>query len=138
MGNDGGSIPHREDMIKEKPKEVKTDQSMYARNKSHMCTLSIQKLQSPLVSDRAGNIFNKEAILEALVNKTVPRAYCYIKKMKDVKTLNATFRDPKVTSVEIEGMISNTNNIGDVSNLMICPISAAEFDGYKKFTLLWS
>ncbi|CAI2376668.1 unnamed protein product [Moneuplotes crassus] len=128
MGNDGGSIPHREDMIREKPKEVKTDQALYAYNKAHMCTLSIQKLQKPIVSDRAGNLFNKEAILEALVNKNVPRAYCYIRKMKDVKTLNVQMRDPKNDRVEPEG---------EGANLMVCPISGTEFDGYKKFILLW-
>lgn len=128
MGNDGGSIPHREDMVKEKPKEQKNPQALYAYNQAHICTLSVQKLSKPIVSDRAGNLFNKEAIIMALIDKKVPRAYCYIKKIKDVKEIRINMRDPSNNTVEPEGAGVNR---------MVCPISGDEFDGHKKFTLLW-
>ena len=103
MGNDGGSMPHREDLIKEKPKEKKADQTLLAYNKSHICTLSSQNLIKPIVADRAGNLFTKEVVLEALVNKSMPRSYCYIRKVKDVKTLNIITKDPENDKITSDG-----------------------------------
>jgi Rtf2 RING-finger len=31
MGNDGGSIPGRKDLVKEKPKEIKIDQEIISK-----------------------------------------------------------------------------------------------------------
>lgn len=31
MGNDGGSIPGRKDLVKEKPKEIKIDQEILSK-----------------------------------------------------------------------------------------------------------
>jgi len=127
MGNDGGSIPHREDMIREKPKEKKVDQALHAHTKSRLCSLSSQNLTLPLVADRIGNIFTKEAILGGLVNKNISKAYCYIRKMKDVKDLNPVMKNPESNRIDNEG-----------NNLIVCPISGTEFDGFHKFTLLWA
>lgn len=127
MGNDGGSIPHREDMIKEKPKERKRDQALHAHQKSRICSLSSQNLTKPIVADKIGNMFNKEAVLEALLNKSMPKAYCYIRKMKDVKDLNPTMKKIGCDKIDNDG-----------KNLIVCPISGTEFDGYHKFTLIWS
>lgn len=127
MGNDGGSIPHREDMIKEKPKEYKADQTLQAQAKSRICCISSQNLTLPLVADRIGNIFNKEVVLKKLVEKSMPKAYCYITKMKDVKELNVITKKPDCKKIDNGG-----------ENLIVCPISSIEFDGFHKFTLLWS
>jgi hypothetical protein len=127
MGNDGGSFPHREEMVKEKPKEYKADKALQAQAKSRIWTISSQNLTLPLVADRIGNIFNKEVVLKKLVEKSIPKSYCYITKMKDVKELNVSTKKPDCATIDNKG-----------ENLIVCPISAVEFDGYHKFTLLWS
>jgi len=43
-GNDGGSFPHRSEMVKLKPKEVKFDKNLQTQAKSTLCTLSKAKL----------------------------------------------------------------------------------------------
>ena len=123
MGNDGGSIPHREDLIKEKPKETKFDKKLYAHTKSKLCTLTNQPLSKPIVVERIGNLFNKEAILNALITKKMSKAYCYIRKMKDVKDVNSK---------------TKTSSSDKSDETLVCPISGKEFNGVNKFTLLWS
>jgi len=39
-GNDGGSFPHRTEMVKQKPKEIKLDRDKLAKAKANLCTLS--------------------------------------------------------------------------------------------------
>jgi hypothetical protein len=127
MGNDGGSFSHRAEMVKEKPKEKKPDPTIEAHNKSRICSISSQNLTKPIVADRIGNMFNQDVVYEALVNKNMPRAYCYIRKTKDVKILNAVTKQADVDKIDNDG-----------NNLIICPISGKEFDGFQKFTLIWS
>eukprot|EP00983_Pelagomonas_calceolata_P092910 1157720-Pelagomonas_calceolata.AAC.2 len=42
------------------------------------CHLSGQPLQPPCVVDELGNLFNKDALLQALLNKTLPPSLSYI------------------------------------------------------------
>jgi len=44
-GNDGGSFPHRTEMVKLKPKEVNLDRNKLAKAKATLCTLSKSKLK---------------------------------------------------------------------------------------------
>ena len=146
MGNDGGSLPHREDLIKEKPKEKKVDKAMHALTKSRLCTLTSQPLRKPLVADKIGNLYNKEAILEALVTKKMSKSYCYIKKLKDVIDINPTL---KISGCDIIGeVVGNTSKHNQTDsqskrsetliNTIICPLTKLELDGFHKFSLLWS
>ncbi|KAM0028036.1 putative replication termination factor 2 [Helianthus debilis subsp. tardiflorus] len=41
-------------------------------------------LKRPIVVDYLGNVFNKQALVEALLNKNVPKAFGYIKGLKDM------------------------------------------------------
>ncbi|KAK9457617.1 Rtf2 RING-finger-domain-containing protein [Dipodascopsis uninucleata] len=96
MGNDGGSIPKRSDLVKSSAK-APTTSDLFEYNSLHAsfiwttCILSKKPLEFPIVSDYKGHLFNKESILEWLISpekfgdgeSTVP----HIKSMKDVVEL---------------------------------------------------
>ncbi|KAL8702087.1 MAG: hypothetical protein Q9224_000171 [Gallowayella concinna] len=72
MGNDGGSIPTRRELVKEAAKDPNTTQMKETQTEklhyywSH-CSLSQKPLIPPIVSDSTGNLYNKDAVLENLL-----------------------------------------------------------------------
>ncbi|KAL8996629.1 MAG: hypothetical protein Q9169_003911 [Polycauliona sp. 2 TL-2023] len=73
MGNDGGSIPTRRELVKEAAKDpnntqVKETQAEKLQYYWSHCSLSQQNLSPPIVSDSTGNLYNKAAVLETLLN----------------------------------------------------------------------
>jgi len=121
MGNDGGSIPGRRDLVRARPKEVKIDAEIIAKARATLCTLTKQKLKQPIVSCRLGFLFNKESLLKCLIDKSLPKEFAHIHSTKDFVDVNIK---------------ENTKN--DPTFQFMCPISQTEFNGLNKFTLLWS
>ncbi|KAL6549588.1 hypothetical protein OROHE_008319 [Orobanche hederae] len=82
------------------------------------CSLSNEPLRHPVVIDKLGNLFNKEALVEALLKKNLPREFGYVKGLKDMMTVElAEIRGPKENgSVRFQ-----------------CPITGLEFNGKYKF-----
>ncbi|KAI4098344.1 MAG: hypothetical protein LQ339_006495 [Xanthoria mediterranea] len=73
MGNDGGSIPTRRELVKEAAKDpnnthVKETQTEKLQYYWSHCSLSQKTLSPPIVSDSTGNLYNKDAVLENLLN----------------------------------------------------------------------
>lgn len=58
--------------------------------RSRVCAQSKEPLRHPIVACEQGNLFNKEAIVVALINKTLSRAFSHIKGLK-VKRLYGSF-----------------------------------------------
>ncbi|PLN74847.1 DUF602-domain-containing protein [Aspergillus taichungensis] len=72
MGNDGGSIPTRRELVREAAKNPSTAQLKEAQREQQehawtTCPLSHKQLMRPIVSDSAGNLYNKDAILKFLL-----------------------------------------------------------------------
>lgn len=72
MGNDGGSIPTRRELVKEAARAPSTAQVKEAQREvqEHFwttCPLSHKLLIRPIVSDSVGNLYNKDAILRFLL-----------------------------------------------------------------------
>ncbi|KAF7118087.1 hypothetical protein CNMCM5793_007473 [Aspergillus hiratsukae] len=72
MGNDGGSIPTRRELVREAAKAPSTAQVKEAQREMQehfwtTCPLSHKPLARPIVSDCVGNLYNKDAILEFLL-----------------------------------------------------------------------
>ncbi|KAL4930697.1 uncharacterized protein BDV17DRAFT_289544 [Aspergillus undulatus] len=72
MGNDGGSIPTRRELVREAARNPSTAQLKETQRElqEHFwttCPLSHNALQRPIVSDCAGNLYNKDAILKFLL-----------------------------------------------------------------------
>ncbi|KAI9850766.1 MAG: hypothetical protein M1838_005099 [Thelocarpon superellum] len=72
MGNDGGSIPTRRELVKEAARNPngatvkETQQEKLGWSWKH-CPLSHRPLQRPVVSDASGKLYNKDAVLELLL-----------------------------------------------------------------------
>lgn len=90
------------------------------------CTLSNEPLKHPVAIDKLGNLFNKEALVEALLKKRVPKQFLYIKGLKDMI--------PVELSV-IPGKEDRGLGDGEGTGFQ-CPVTGLEFNGKYKFFAL--
>ncbi|KAJ5554242.1 hypothetical protein N7513_004201 [Penicillium frequentans] len=72
MGNDGGSIPTRRELVKEAARAPTTAQLKETQREQQehawtTCPLSHKVLARPIVSDSVGNLYNKDAVLQFLI-----------------------------------------------------------------------
>ncbi|KAK3112607.1 Replication termination factor 2 [Teratosphaeriaceae sp. CCFEE 6253] len=72
MGNDGGSIPTRRELVKEAARnptasQIKESQQEQQEHSWKTDPISNQPLAQPIVSDSSGKLYNKDTILEYLV-----------------------------------------------------------------------
>ncbi|KAJ5577884.1 uncharacterized protein N7459_006848 [Penicillium hispanicum] len=72
MGNDGGSIPTRRELVREAARAPSTAQVKEAQREQQehhwtTCPLSHKALARPIVSDSVGNLYNKDAMLQFLL-----------------------------------------------------------------------
>lgn len=136
MGCDGGSIPKRDELVKQKQRKAKVDQNILNRVHWFSCALSKKPLSSPVVSCGLGKLYNRDAILEFLLDRT---AYgdgdliCkHIKSLKDVVTLqlelNPSFSEAQSASL--------TNHDQEPVSRYICPITMKEMSGKYRFVYL--
>jgi ethanolamine utilization protein EutQ (cupin superfamily) len=82
MGCDGGTIPKRSEVVKVKQKEQKVDEATVERIRWAVCALSQQPLREPIVADELGHVMSREAVLEALVTKCMPKKFKHIRSLK--------------------------------------------------------
>jgi hypothetical protein len=57
------------------------------------CLLSQQDLAEPVVCCRLGSLYNKEALISALLSKSLPDAFVHIRGLKDVKQCRLVWKD---------------------------------------------
>jgi hypothetical protein len=77
MGNDGGSIPKRSELVKEAAKALTSAQLKEAQNEQQEYgwttdPLTRKPLAVPVVSDAAGVLYNKDSIIEYLLKEDGP------------------------------------------------------------------
>jgi len=136
MGCDGGSIPTRDELVKQKQKQAKVDQNILNRVHWFSCALSKKSLSAPVVSCGLGKLYNRDAILEFLLDRN---AYgdgdliCqHIKSLKDVVTLqlepNPSFSESHSPSL--------TNHDQEPVSRYVCPITMKEMNGKHRFVYL--
>ncbi|KZP19056.1 DUF602-domain-containing protein [Athelia psychrophila] len=70
MGNDGGSIPDRRDLVKTKVKAEQADKANQTRARWFFCALSKQELREPIVACALGKLYNKDAIIVYLLDNS--------------------------------------------------------------------
>ncbi|ORY86975.1 Rtf2 RING-finger-domain-containing protein, partial [Protomyces lactucae-debilis] len=94
MGNDGGSIPSRDEMVRTKAApRAKDDLKQAAKQDAwSYCALSRSQLTAPLVSDGHGKLYNKESILTYLLEPSefagdASKQMAHVTSMKDVVVL---------------------------------------------------
>jgi hypothetical protein len=137
MGGDGGSIPRRVDMVKTKgyvsvqsssagsmgytpnlQRRVE-DESMDPKRQRQLnmtrCGLSGERLEDPVVVDRAGFLYSKETLIRRLLEKK-ERLPKHISSIKDV--IEVRFKR--------------------ISDHIVCPINSKELDdGLTKAIVMW-
>ncbi|KAJ7490059.1 DUF602-domain-containing protein [Mycena galericulata] len=112
MGNDGGSIPDRRDLVRNKPKAEALDKANQTRARWGFCALSKRKL------------YNKDAIIEFLLDRDAygdgDNICGHIRSLKDVKTLTLT-PNPAPPSERPQ---------------FVCPLTLKEMNGAMPFVYL--
>eukprot|EP00597_Dinobryon_sp_UTEXLB2267_P006370 CAMPEP_0170081786 /NCGR_PEP_ID=MMETSP0019_2-20121128/17556_1 /TAXON_ID=98059 /ORGANISM="Dinobryon sp., Strain UTEXLB2267" /LENGTH=312 /DNA_ID=CAMNT_0010296369 /DNA_START=15 /DNA_END=950 /DNA_ORIENTATION=- len=132
MGGDGGVIATQRKFVRgaksdeiEEGKNVKRQQVI----RTTTCALSTETLQEPIVCCELGNLFNKAAIITALLDKSLNSEYAYIRGLKDLKNLKLT-PNPNYSSSQ------ETN--GKSPPKFICPITKMEMNGSLPFVVIWT
>lgn len=125
-GGDGGATGAESrdcylNMYAEK-KPDKVDPNEQRLSKWLNCALSNEPLREPCVIDKLGNVFNKEALVEALLGKKLPKAFSHIKGLKDMINIELS-RIPGIEKVHGGTQFQ-------------CPITGLEFNGKYKFIAL--
>ncbi|KAJ1825523.1 Replication termination factor 2 [Coemansia sp. RSA 2703] len=133
MGNDGGSIPRRNELVREKKHVEKPDLKAQLAAMYTTCALSERQLEPPIVGDGIGRLYNREAILEYLLDNNAfgdNKSTCsHIKSLKDVKTLKL-----KANPLRDEAKASD----GQSSARFVCPITMREMNGNLPFEFTWT
>ena len=114
MGNDGGSIPTRRELVKEAARnpsgtDLREKQREHLAHRWSQCPVSHKALVKPIVSDHAGNMYNKDAILQFLlptevspVDKAEYENFIQgrIKSLKDVVEVHFEIESDEKTKIE--------------------------------------
>lgn len=82
MGNDGGSIPRAFEQRKTKKLEIPLVTSETLRAKWFNCALTKEPLEAPIVCDHVGLLYNKTAIIRALMEKRMPIHMGHLRSLK--------------------------------------------------------
>ena len=131
MGNDGGSIPTRRELVKEAARALTTTQLKETQHEQQSYAwsadpLTRKPLARPVVSDAAGKLYNKDAILEYLLLADDGG----VKKAEDEKVLEGRVRSLKdVVEVKFEveaGGEESMNGGVERTERWVCPITRRE------------
>ncbi|CAL0307073.1 unnamed protein product [Lupinus luteus] len=125
-GGDGGATGAESrdcylNMYAEK-KPDKVDPNEQRLSKWLNCALSNEPLREPCVIDNLGNIFNKVALVEALIGKKLPKEFGHIKGLKDM------------INVKLDLIPGVDDGISGAK--FQCPIAGLEFNGKYRFFAL--
>jgi len=142
MGNDGGSIPKRRELVKEAAKSLTAAQLKEAQNEQQEYgwttdPLTRKQLARPVVSDAAGVLYNKDSIIEFLLKKDGDREKDEMKKVAGVKgTVEGGFAElgnfgdrvkglKDVVEVKFE-VAEGERELGGRGEKWVCPITGRE------------
>ncbi|XP_065379400.1 replication termination factor 2 isoform X1 [Macaca nemestrina] len=130
MGCDGGTIPKRHELVKGPKKVEKVDKDAELVAQWNYCTLSQEILRRPIVACELGRLYNKDAVIEFLLDKSAEKALgkaaSHIKSIKNVTELKLS------DNPAWEGDKGNTK--GDKHDDLqrarfICPVVGLEMNG---------
>ncbi|XP_005392324.1 PREDICTED: protein RTF2 homolog [Chinchilla lanigera] len=137
MGCDGGTIPKRHELVKGPKKVEKVDKDAELVAQWNYCTLSQEILRRPIVACELGRLYNKDAVIEFLLDKSAEKALgkatSHIRSMKSVTELKLS------DNPAWEGDRGNTK--GDKHDDLqrarfICPVVGLEMNGRHRFCFL--
>ncbi|KAJ1382405.1 Ubiquitin-like domain superfamily [Sesbania bispinosa] len=133
-GGDGGATGAESrdcylNMYAEK-KPDKVDPNEQRLSKWLNCALSNEPLREPCVIDKLGNIFNKEALVEALLGKKLPKEFGHIKGLKDMITVRLLRFQYKFFALRKCGHVLSAKALKEIksSSCLVCHEDFAEAD----------
>ena len=119
MGNDGGSIQKRAEMVKTKPKDAPIDDSEILKTLWTCCYLSKEPLQRPVVACGLGRLYNKEAVVRYLLGKnSLPER----PEFEHLRSLKSVF----------EVKLTDSSN----QPYFACPLTGREMNGKSRFVVV--
>ncbi|OCT60190.1 hypothetical protein XELAEV_18046209mg [Xenopus laevis] len=136
MGCDGGTIPKRHELVKGPKKVEKVDKNAELVARWFYCTLSQERLIKPIVACELGRLYNKDAVIEFLLDKSPDKPHAdsaaHIKGIKSIIELNLS-DNPAWT-----GRKGNTkgDTYDDQCAQFICPVVGLEMNGKHRFCVL--
>ncbi|GFH15535.1 ubiquitin-like domain-containing protein [Haematococcus lacustris] len=135
-GGDGGSTGaesrscYLEMYLNKKPDKVNPAEEQLARYTQ--CTLSGAPLLPPCVIDELGMLYNKDAMVEALLAKSLPEGHAYITGLKSLVELKLTVNleaAKRTAPKAAEKGLHQPSNEAAFS----CPVAGVPFNGRFKF-----
>lgn len=148
MGNDGGVIATKRYLIKTAKPEHARAASMPSRDdiagsRLTTCALSSEPLRAPCVADAAGNIFNKEALLAAVLEKRLPPAFSHVRKFsRDTFAVRPNWCGADATTSVGSAAASALEEKAALSSgtsshaLFTCPVTGVAANGRHVFVAL--
>ncbi|KAG4302921.1 hypothetical protein PCANB_000760 [Pneumocystis canis] len=147
MGNDGGSIPKRDDLIKDLKKENGLDPDQTAHHLAWFyCSFSKLPLFEPIVSCGLGRLYNKDVLLEYLLSskekgcqekgtqvQLVEHGISHITTLKDVRELKLKANPMYQPHMVLNNKFLHAEN---QTSRWVCPITKREMNGHAKFVYL--
>mmetsp|Transcript_17309 Transcript_17309/g.39003 ORF Transcript_17309/g.39003 Transcript_17309/m.39003 type:complete len:281 (+) Transcript_17309:64-906(+) len=92
------------------------------RTRMSSCWLSQDVLRDPVVACRLGNLYNKEALINAMLNRSMPPDLAHLRALKDVKECKLQWAEAP----------------GGGGRQMVCPMTREELDsGGTRAVLIW-
>jgi len=136
MGADGGTIPKLCELVKKRTKKEIVSRDVQLAGRWRICQLSQQTLREPIVVCRLGMLYNKEAVLEALLTKGKMETMAngrHIRGVRDVKQLRLT------ANPEYHGEAADWGDAYKDRNVSpwICPVTGLEMNGNQRFVVNW-
>jgi len=130
MGCDGGTIPKRDELVRTKKKPEQADRDAENVAKWKHCAITQEELKSPIVSCELGRLYNKEAVIEYLLNKEIQSdTAIHIRNLKDIVNLNLT-NNPAYK----KGIAEKGDEYIDIQlSEYICPVTGLEMNGRHRF-----
>ncbi|CEO98571.1 Replication termination factor 2 [Plasmodiophora brassicae] len=123
MGCDGGSIPGRRDLVKQRA-STKAAEAVVAETASsrwHVCAISQERLVAPIVVCRLGHLYNKDALIQQhLLSKSRSPQFAHIRSLSDV--------------IELKFHPADTSDDGGAdSPVFQCPVTMLIGNGKYRF-----
>lgn len=131
-GGDGGSIPTRRCLVKPRHHTIIKNPHDDNVNQYGYCQHSANKLKRPIVASRIGKLYNKDAVIEYLLdrgaggNETADGIAMGINSLKDIYDVKVT-DNPEFANFNVEASDSST------FFPFMCEITKAEMNGTQRF-----
>jgi len=132
MGCDGGTIPKRHELVRLKQKAEVKDKDSDRATLWTLCSLTSVPLSEPVVACQLGRLYNKDAVIEYLLDKESQlEKMAHVKNLKSISTLklsaNTVWNKKTKTGDGYHDM-----NIAKYN----CPVSGIEMNGRYRFCYL--